>query len=84
MSAHEKAASELAPCPFCDGAVRMRRRSGVTGRVCRSRYYREHVKCETCGAQGPEGNAPNVTVARWNKLARRTGYDPLPKPPVTP
>lgn len=64
-----QAPAPLAPCPYCGGKTRMRRKSGTRGRVCHSQFYREHVSCEDCGAQGPVGKSPNSTIARWNRVA---------------
>lgn len=64
----------LKPCPFCGGAARAQRKSGVTGQVCRSRYYRERVICKSCGAGTDEHKAPGKAVAAWNRRTLPAGY----------
>lgn len=63
---------DLEPCPMCRGAARINRRSGVTGRVCRTRYYRETVACKSCKLSTAEFKTPGKAVAAWN---RRTAID---------
>jgi hypothetical protein len=66
-STSRPALPDLSPCPFCGGGARINRKSGVTGRVCRSRFYRETVTCKSCKASTTEHNAPGRAAGAWNR-----------------
>lgn len=53
----DQIAEKLEPCPLCAKAARVFRKSGVTGKVCRSRFYRERVACIGCGLTTAEHKA---------------------------
>ncbi|WP_421439983.1 Lar family restriction alleviation protein [Agrobacterium tumefaciens] len=59
--------SELLPCPFCGGKAKTSFRSGVTGRVCRSKWFRGFIKCSACEATGPMKNNPQAAINSWNQ-----------------
>jgi len=61
--------SELKPCLSCKGEARLFRRSGVKGKVCPSKWYRERVECKVCGLTTREYKKPNAAVHSWNTRA---------------
>lgn len=62
-----KERDELLPCPFCGAEAHTSFRSGVTGRVCRSKWFRGFIKCSACEATGPIKNNPQAAINSWNQ-----------------
>ena len=65
---------KLLKCAHCDRAPRLKKETGVVGRVCRSRYYRARVICK-CGAETREFKSPGQAEKCWNT---RGGVTPTP------
>lgn len=59
-------ALDLKPCPFCGGAPKKSFRSGVTGRACRSKWFRGQIRCSSCEATGPLKANPQDAINSWN------------------
>lgn len=68
----------LRECPLCQSdKVRLVKKSGVTGKVCHSRYYREHVECKNCGTRSGEKKVPGKAVSSWNRRTQPTDDERL-------
>jgi len=61
----DKTQEALLPCPFCNGAGRLFKKSGSRGLSC-SRWYREYIKCLSCAAETNHHKKPGAAIGAWN------------------